>query len=162
VYRGSPYGVDEVVVRHEEVVWEHDVKDKEGKVEHKEEKNGIRFVGEAGKIFVNRSMLVSTPEEIAKSPLSEGERKVPRVDGKGMMNHHRNWIDCIGSRQRPIADVEVGARTVTACHLMNIAFWHDAKLTWDPQKWQFTGEFAEQANALRSRPRRKGFELPEA
>jgi predicted dehydrogenase len=161
VYRGSQYGTDEVVVRHEEVVYEHDVKGKDGKTEHKTERNGILFIGDAGRLFVNRAFLLSEPDGIAKQSLSEGERKVPRVDGKGMQNHHRNWIECIGSRQRPIADVEVGARTITACHIMNIAIWHDAKLNWDPQKWEFTGEFADAANALRSRPRRKGYELPE-
>jgi hypothetical protein len=51
---------------------------------------------------------------------------------------------------------------VTACHLMNLAFWHDAKFTWDPEKWEFTGDNAEIANKFRTRPRRAGYELPEA
>jgi predicted dehydrogenase len=168
VYRGSPYGVDEVVLKHVEVVWTNESANKEAEKETKKgkekekETNGILVIGEKGRIFVNRSMLVSDPEDIVKTPLSEGDKKMPRVDGKGLSPHHRNWLDCVASRQHPIADVEVGARTVTACHLMNLAFWHDCKLNWDPQKWEFTGDNAEWANTLRTRPRRKGFELPKA
>jgi hypothetical protein len=33
------------------------------------------------------------------------------------------------------------------------------KLQWDPVKEEFVGD--EEANKLRSRPRRKGYELPE-
>ena len=161
VYRKSPYGMEEVVVKHTEVVWEHEKAGKDGKAEDAQEKNGIRFIGEKGELFVSRSFLVSKPDGIAKAPLSTEERKVERVaDPKGKSPHHQNWLDCIASRKRPIADVEVGARTVTACHLMNLAIWHDAKLNWDPEKWEFTGENAANANPLRDRPRRKGFELP--
>jgi predicted dehydrogenase len=163
VYRNSPYGADEVVVKHTEIIWEHDTTDKDGKVEHHEEKNGILFIGDKGRIFVNRSYLMSQPDEIVKAPLSEGDKKVGRVaDAQDKTPHHQNWLDCIKTRQRPIADVEVGARTVTACHLMNLAIWHDQTLTWDPEKWEFTGDNAKVANALRERPRRKGFELPQA
>ena len=158
VYKGSPYGVDDVVLRHTEVVYTHPPDDKG---ERKQERNGIRFIGEKGEMFVNRSHLITQPGEIGKQPLSEDDKKVARTDGKGMMNHHRNWLECIASRQRPIADVEVGARTVTACHLMNLAFWHDATFKWDPQKWEFTGDNAEAANKLRTRPQRNGYELPE-
>lgn len=161
VYRGSPHGMDEVVLRHVEVVYDHPDDSKDPKKKKDKETNGIRFIGEKGFIFVNRTFLISEPDEIVKTPLSQDERKVPRVDGKGMLAHHRNWMDCIRSRQRCIADVEVGARTVTACHLMNLAFWHDATFKWDPQKWEFTGDNAEEANKFRTRPRRKGYELPE-
>jgi predicted dehydrogenase len=161
VYRGSPVG-DEIVVRHQETVFEHEVKDKEGKTSRKEEKNGICFVGEKGKLFVNRQDLITDPVEIGKTPLSESEKKVHRTASpKGVMAHHQNWFECIKSRQRPIADVEIGARSVTVCHLVNLAYWHDTKLQWDPKKWEFTGDNAEWANTLRTRPRRKGYELPE-
>jgi hypothetical protein len=51
--------------------------------------------------------------------------------------HHRNWIDCIRSRQKPVADVEIGARTATVVHLGNLAYWHGRRLRWDPQAWKF-------------------------
>ena len=36
--------------------------------------------------------------------------------------HHRNWLDCIRSRNRPLADVEIGARSVAITILGNLAY----------------------------------------
>lgn len=74
-------------------------------------------------------------------------------------HHLQNWIDCIKSRKRPVADVEIGHRTATVCHLGNIARWTGRRLHWDPKKELFRGDDA--ANALLQRPRRKPFQLPE-
>ena len=71
----------------------------------------------------------------------------------------RNWIDCIKSRKRCVADVETGHRSATVCHLGNIARWLGRKLTWDPAKEMFLGD--DEANTYLDRPRRKGYELPE-
>ena len=35
--------------------------------------------------------------------------------------HARNFLDCVKSRERPIADVEQGHQTAAACHLANIS-----------------------------------------
>jgi hypothetical protein len=62
-----------------------------------------------------------------------------------------------------VCDVEVGARSATCCHLLNLAYWNQARLHWDPKTWQFTGENAEKANReWRDRPRREGYALPVA
>ena len=71
-----------------------------------------------------------------------------------------NWIACLRSRKRPNADVEIAHRSSTICHLANIARELGRRLHWDPKKEQFAGD--DQANALRSRPRRKGYELPKS
>jgi len=54
--------------------------------------------------------------------------------------------------------VEIGARSVAICHLMNIAYWHRRALEWDPAAWSFVGD--EEANAWRDYERRAGYELP--
>ena len=164
IYRGSPVG-DEIVVTHKRVIYEYDrqVPAKDGqpaRTERAQETNGILFVGDKGKLFVNRSYIVSEPDAIGKQPLSDSEKKVARPG-----SHHQNWLDCIKTRNKPIADVEVGARSVTVCHLVNIAYWYGKpgqSLKWDPKKWEFTGDNAAQANAWRTRERRKGYEIPEA
>ncbi len=155
IYRGSPVG-DEVVVTHKETVWSGDTTDARGNKRHVSENNGILFIGDNGKIFVNRGMIVSDPDTILKEPLKEDGihlRKSPNG------NHHLDWMQCVKSRQRPIADVEIGSRSVTVCHLVNLAYWNHRKLTWDPQKWEFPGDA--QANAWRNRPRRGKYQLPE-
>ena len=67
-------------------------------------------------------------------------------------------MDCIRTRERPICDVEIGARSVTVCHLGNLAYWNRRKLKWDPQKWEFPGDA--EANKWRDRERREGYQLP--
>ena len=74
-------------------------------------------------------------------------------------NHVENWLDCIKSREKPIADVEIGHRSATVCHLGNIARWTGHKLRWDPVKEIFSDDA--EANTYLDRQRRKPYELPE-
>jgi hypothetical protein len=67
--------------------------------------------------------------------------------------HVRNFLDCIKSRQRPIADVEGGHQATTACHLANISFRTGRKIRWDAEKEQIMGDA--EANAMLVRPYRK-------
>jgi hypothetical protein len=73
-------------------------------------------------------------------------------------NHMKNWLNCIKSREKPIADVEIGHRSATVCHLGNIARRLGRKLTWDPDKEIFPGD--KEANQYLEREHRKGWELP--
>jgi hypothetical protein len=57
-----------------------------------------------------------------------------------------------------VADVEIGHRSVTVCHLANITRAIGRPLRWDPKAEQFIGD--DEANAMLDRPRRTGFELP--
>lgn len=125
---------------------------------------GAVFICEKGKLEVNRNKFASNPPEIAK----ELEKKLDIVEEERKWSdnlalwqakwHMQNWIDCIHSRELPVADVEIGHRSVTVCHLANITRAIGRPLTWDPVKEQFVGD--SEANALLDRPRRKGFELP--
>jgi len=82
----------------------------------------------------------------------------PKPQGYPALPHLENWIACMRSRKRPNADVEIAHRSSTVCHLANIARELGRGLRWNPNKEKFVGD--DQANALRSRPRRKGYELP--
>ncbi|MCA9123323.1 MAG: hypothetical protein H6822_08235 [Planctomycetaceae bacterium] len=72
--------------------------------------------------------------------------------------HLKNWLDCIRNRGVPNAPVEVGHRTLTICHLANIARELNRPLRWNPEAEQFVDD---EANRLLDRPRRKGFDLPQ-
>ena len=117
--------------------------------------NGVTFHGNNGMIFVNRGRFIlkvgdrevanfSTNE--SKPPLKEqvaaaekeflADAKVKLIATTG---HKDNFMECVKSRQRPIADVEIGARTVTTCHLVNLAYRHGQKIQWDPAKLAFDG-----------------------
>jgi predicted dehydrogenase len=109
--------------------------------------DGILFVGEDGTVFVNRGKLVTTPSTLATHPIGPNDVRLYRSPG-----HQRDFLNCIHTRQRPCTDVEIGARSVTVCHLGNIAYWLGRSLKWDPVKEQFIGD--EAANRWLDRPKR--------
>ncbi|MDZ4685379.1 MAG: Gfo/Idh/MocA family oxidoreductase [Planctomycetaceae bacterium] len=125
---------------------------------------GAVFVCEKGKLEINRNKFASNPPEIAeelrkKIDVAEEERKWSDQLALWQARWHmQDWLDCIRSRNRPVADVEIGHRSVTVCHLANITRTIGHELHWDPVGEQFVGD--PQANALLDRPRRRGFELP--
>ena len=126
---------------------------------------GAVFVGEKGKLEINRNKVTSNPPEIAQKLLeavdvAEEERKWSDALALWQARHHlQNWLDCIRTREKPVADVEIGHRSVTVCHLANIARAVGRPLRWDPAAETFVGDTA--ADALLVRERRQGFELPE-
>jgi len=118
--------------------------------------SGCVFTGENGTLHIDRGHLSSDPESIVKDPLGDKEVHLARSPG-----HHRNWLDCVRSRKRPVADVEIGARSVTIPILGNLAYWHRRGFKCDPAKWRFAGDEEANRNYL-DRERRKGWELPTA
>ncbi len=110
------------------------------------------FFGEEGKLDLSRGRVNTNPPEIAA--------EINQQAKGGDQNHVRNWIDCIKSREKPIADVAIGHRSTTVCHLCNIARWTGRHLRWDPVKETFPDDPL--ANEYLDRPRRKPYELPES
>jgi len=122
------------------------------------------FIGEKGKLEINRNKVTSNPPEIAAELLrqidvSEEERKWS--DNLALWQarwHLQNWLDSIRSRERPVADVEIGHRSISVCHLANITRRLGRRLRWDPAAEHFVDDA--EADGLVTRPRRKGYELP--
>jgi predicted dehydrogenase len=125
---------------------------------------GAVFICEKGKLEINRNKFSSNPPEIAAELLkqvNEAEEERKWSDDLALWQarwHMQNWLDCIRSRKRPVADVEIGHRSITVCHLANIARAAGRPLRWDAAREQFEGD--DQANGYLDRPRRHGFELP--
>ena len=131
--------------------------------------NGVRFEGDDGWLFVTRGDYAAT----ASDPVAQGaNRKAldagdPRIlasaIGPGEIHlydssdQHGNWLDCIRTRRPPIAPVEVGHRTCSACLVSHIAMKRGHPLKWDPARERFVGDAA--ANALLSRPMRAPWTL---
>ena len=114
---------------------------------------GVQFIGSEGEITVNRGKLSSKPEKLIKEPL--GEKAIRLYQSPG---HQRDWLNCVRNRKKPICDVEIGARSVTVCHLGNLAYWNHRKLRWDPKKWQFVDD--REATKWLDRERRSPWKLP--
>lgn len=114
---------------------------------------GAIFVGEKGRIQILRGDFVADPPELKKGAPD------PTPEGPGENRFHiENFFQSMRTRRRPTADVEIGHRSTTVCHLVNICRELGRKLRWDPKRERFLGD--EEANRLLSRPRRKGYELP--
>jgi predicted dehydrogenase len=90
-------------------------------------------------------------------PWEKADRSDIGLDGvclyRTESGHMGNWLECIRTRKDPSAPVEVGHRSVTLCHLGNIALDLGRKVKWDPVKEEFPGD--DMANALRERSYRK-------
>jgi len=53
---------------------------------------------------------------------------------------HRNFLDCVKSRQDPYFPAEIEHRCCTVMHIGNIAMWTGRKLRWDPVAEHFVGD----------------------
>ena len=97
----------------------------------------------------------------------EGDRPPPRTTPATTSGPRRPTTSRTGSSASRAAsacnaDIEIGQRATTLCYLVNIV--RDIgrvgePLKWDPAAERFTN--CDEANKLLSRPRRKGYELPE-
>jgi hypothetical protein len=127
---------------------------------------GAVFVGEKGKLEINRNKIASNPPEIAAGILAQIDAAAEEKEWSDetalwqARAHLQNWLDCIRSRERPVADVEIGHRSATVCHLVGITRQLGRPLAWDPVAERFESDV--EADALLVRERRRGFELPEA
>lgn len=118
--------------------------------------NGVLFEGELGRIFVNREKITGKLiEEMTENEKKELHDAVVKLYRGEPGDHMRNFFDAVKSRGTPISDVETHHRTMTTCHLCNIALMLGREVKWDPQNEQFLDD--EQANMLMTRPRREKF-----
>ena len=117
------------------------------------QRNGLRFVGSDGWIFVNREQFKASEPELLKQPLPDEALKLYLSS-----DHAGNFFDCMRSRNTPICDAETGHRSATLCHLGVIAVRTGAKLTWDAAREQFVGENASLANRFLSREMRAPYD----
>lgn len=122
--------------------------------------NGVWFKGDKGEIFVSRSKISGQPID----ELTDDDRRwlATEMDKlyKGMPRHGHmgNFFECIRARKEPVSDVVSHHRALSSCHLSNLSMLLKRKLRWDPAAQTFIGDA--EADALLSRPRRKGFEIP--
>lgn len=113
---------------------------------------GVTFLGSEGTLFVNRGKLTSSPPEIARAKPSSDAVHLEVSD-----DHHANFLDCVKTRKPPIADVAIGHRSATICHLGNIAIRAGRKIRWDPKAEAIVGD--EAAAAMLWRPYREPWTL---
>jgi predicted dehydrogenase len=128
---------------------------------------GMEFHGTNGRMLVTRNGW--KVESDAKDEKNEAlGLRVESFDKPGKDSHPEhvvNFLDCVRSRSKPVASIELHYNTVAACHLANVSLRSGQKIFWDPKKElcfsdrELTTE-AKEANKFLSREYRKGYELP--
>jgi hypothetical protein len=68
--------------------------------------------------------------------------------------HVRNFLECVKSRQKPAADVEIGHTSIIPCHLANISYKTGQRILWDAEREEIVG------NAEASRLMTKEYRAP--
>ncbi|MEO6002504.1 MAG: Gfo/Idh/MocA family oxidoreductase [Opitutus sp.] len=117
------------------------------------QRNGIRFEGTNGWIWVNRDQITASEPDLLKEPLPSDAVRLYQSK-----NHMENFFDCVRSRKLPICDVETGHRSATMCHLGAISLRTGHQLAWNPEQERFTGDHADEANSYVSREMRKPYD----
>jgi predicted dehydrogenase len=122
---------------------------------------GIRFEGTDGWIGFDgwRGPLEASRPEILESEIGPDEvhlyhpGEIVRRTDNGKGGEHRNFIDCVKSRQPCYAPAEIGHRTITIAHLGHIALLLGRKLRWDPTGERFLDD--DSANGMMARAQRE-------
>lgn len=126
--------------------------------------NGIRFEGTEGWIFVTRGNVQVTASDPTgasskDSPLQASDPNILASEIGPEELHlykspeqHRNWLDCIKTREMTISPAEVAHRSCSACLVFHIAMKIPGKLYWDPVTERFKNN--DQANQMLARHQR--------
>jgi len=124
--------------------------------DNKKKKPGALFEGTDGWVSVVEEHLNGTVDAHPKSLLQE--KIGPDEIHLPASNHHqRNFLDCIRTRSRPVAPIDVAVRSDTLCQLSDIAMRLGRRLKWNTEKEEFVNE--RQANRMLKRPMRSPWHL---
>ena len=105
-------------------------------VEGKPFKNGVKFIGDKGWLWVARgNEIASEPESVINDMAGPNEVHLYRSN-----NHWGNFIECVRSRKETIAPIEPAQRAITVAHLGNIAMQLERKVKWDPARERFVDD----------------------
>jgi hypothetical protein len=110
-----------------------------------DEEFGIQFLGSEGSIGGD----VTNPVSLLDTVIGPDEIQLYKSNG----GHHKNFIDCVISKEPTAAPAEVGHRSIAIAHLGNISMRLGRDLDWDPVNEKFIND--EEANKMLSREMRE-------
>jgi predicted dehydrogenase len=126
--------------------------------------HGVEFHGENGILIVDRGgwEVYSETDQLKQPERVFRMMPKPRQPAEDDFHfaHVRNFVECVKSRQLPAADVEIGHKSITPCHLGNIAVRLRRYVRWDAAKELIVGN--PEAQKLAGRVYRKPWALPAA
>ena len=72
------------------------------------------------------------PERLFADEIDEETVECPNI-GNDQDAHRRDWLDCIRSRRKPLADVELGTQVMVVVDLATRSMWEGKAFTFDPK-----------------------------
>ncbi|MCL5097171.1 MAG: gfo/Idh/MocA family oxidoreductase [Candidatus Omnitrophica bacterium] len=112
---------------------------------------GIRFIGEKGWVYVNRTGLDTHPKSLMKEQFGPEEVHL-YYSPPDRQGHRRNFLDCVKTRTPPASTIEVAHRSIIVAHLGNIAMQLGRKIRWNPETEQILNDAT--ASRMLYRPQR--------
>jgi predicted dehydrogenase len=123
---------------------------------------GLKFIGDEGWIWVTRENTGATSSDPAAKgpplpPLDASDPKLLDPNGLSVhlpvsKSHHKNWLESVQSRKRPLAPADVAHRSNSACIVSWIAMKLGRPLEWDPKTERFKND--DEANSMLTRSER--------
>jgi len=121
--------------------------------------NGTLIVDRLGFEIYPELNTTSGPGAAGREAKAEGHRmqrkEVSAEDATAL--HAKNFVECVRTRKKPVADVEVGHRSSIVSHLGNIAYRTGHKIRWDAAMEQIISDA--DASKFLGRPARKPWDL---
>ncbi|MCC6698262.1 MAG: Gfo/Idh/MocA family oxidoreductase [Candidatus Hydrogenedentes bacterium] len=114
---------------------------------HDHDPRAVRFEGAEGWVCVDDFGNVTADP---KSILETGT--IVQEDYAHWNPHHRNFLDCVKSREQTIAPPEIAHRSSTICHIGNICLRLGRPVRWNPEREQFEND--DEANRMLAREMR--------
>ena len=96
---------------------------------------GTQWIGENGWIYVDRGRIEASNKEWIIEKNDRGPKKAYKTRG-----HHRNFVDCVKSREQCICNAETGHRSATPGHIGYVSDQLGRAIKWDPAKEEVIGD----------------------
>jgi predicted dehydrogenase len=131
---------------------------------------GATFYGDKGTLKVSVQSYDFTPSgkgnpihgdvvlELDQYPEDRTEKDLETHVAPAIRRHMQDFLKAIGTRGKPVADIEQGYISTASCILANNALRLGRTLHWDPEAGRVVGD--DKANALLSRPYRQPWVHP--
>ena len=119
---------------------------------------GVNFIGTNGTLWADRSNWEVLPEIDRDDPRMDAVKR-REAEGDSRINHVENFIECLKTRERPAADIEIGYWAALYAHLGNAAYRTGNKVVWDNDNQIFSGD--EKADLLIKPAYRAPWKFPE-
>ena len=96
--------------------------------------------------------------ELEQFPEDKTEKDLEKHCAPAIRGHMKDFLAAIGTRGRPVADIEEGYISTASCIMANLSMQLGRTLTWDAKAQKVVGD--DEANKLLKRPYRKPWVHP--